>query len=370
MSAPPHRPRRPARRTLAGLALAVVATLAGLAGCGSTPPAPPVASGPAAPPPQAPEDAPPPAPFAQATGEVIGRGDRLLVYLPRPGDRLTAIAARFLGHAGEAWQIAELNDIDEAEPGVPLTVPLRPLNPLGVGPDRIQTVTVLCYHRFGNGNSKMVVSPARFEQQLDWLARNGYQVIRLGELAEFMAGRRPLPQRSVVITIDDGYESVYRHAWPLLRRHGFPATLFVYPDFVGAGDAMSWAQLRELAASGLVDVQSHSKSHRNLVDRAPGETDEQYRRSLESELRGSRSLIEARLPGVRVDQIAYPFGDANVAVVDAAERDGYRLGLTVIAGGNPFHAPPMLLRRTMIFGDLDLEGFKARLQTQRSLSAP
>lgn len=370
MSAPPHRGRRPARRALAGFWLATLTAAAGLAGCGSAPLAPAVAVAPATTPPQAPDDAPPPAPFAQASGAVLGRGERLLVYLPRPGDRLAGIAARFLGDAGQAWQIAELNEVDEAEPGVPLTVPLRPLNPLGVGADRIQTVTVLCYHRFGNGNSKMVVSPARFEQQLDWLARNGYHVVRLADLAEFMAGRRPLPRRSVVITIDDGYESVHRHAWPLLRRHGFPATLFVYPDFVGAGDAMSWAQLRELAASGLIDVQSHSKSHRNLVDRAPGETDAQYRRSLEAELRGSRTLIEARLPGVRVDQIAYPFGDANVNVIDAAARDGYRLGLTVIAGGNPFHAPPLLLRRTMIFGDLDLEGFKARLQTQRSLSAP
>lgn len=356
--------RRRARRALACLALAA---LAALAGCGSTPPAPAVATPPASPP-QSPDDAP--APFAQATGKVLGRGERLLIYLPRAGDRLAAIAARFLGQADLAWQIAELNDVDEATPGVPLTVPLRPLNPLGVGPERLQTVTVLCYHRFGNGNSKMVVSPARFEQQLDWLARNGYRVIRLAELADFMAGRRPLPQRSVVITIDDGYESVHRHAWPLLRRHGFPATLFVYPDFVGAGDAMSWTQLRELVASGLFDVQSHSKSHRNLVDRAAGETDEQYRRSVESELRGSRALIESRLPGVRVDQIAYPFGDANATVVDAAARDGYRLGLTVLAGGNAFHAPPLLLRRTMIFGDLDLEGFKARLQTQRSLSAP
>ena len=339
-----------------------------LAGCATAPP-PPAAPA-ATPPVQARDDAPPPAPWAQAGGEVLGRNDRLLVYLPRAGDRLAAIASRFLGSADRAWTIAELNAVTEAEAGVPLTVPLQPLNPLGVTAERIQTVPILCYHRFGSGNSKMVVSPAQFEAQLEWLARNRYRVIRLAELAQFRAGGRQLPARSVVITIDDGYESVHRHAYPLLRRFGFPATLFVYPDFVGAGDAMSWAQLRELAATGLFDIQSHSKSHRNLVDRAPDESDEQYRRNVDAELRGSRSLLEARLPGTRVDQIAYPFGDANLLVVDAAARHGYQLGLTVVPGGNAFYAQPLLLRRTMIFGDLDLEGFRARLQTQRSLRAP
>lgn len=362
--------REAAHRTVRRRGLAAEALLAAalLAGCASAPP--PSGAPTTATPPSAPDDTPASARWPQAAGEVIGRGERLLIYLPRTGDRLTAIAARLLGSAEGAWTIAELNGVAEAEAGVPLTVPLQPLNPLGVTADHVQTVTILCYHRFGSGNSKMVMSPARFEAQLDWLARNGYRVVRLSELAEFMAGRRALPARSVVITIDDGYESVHRLAWPLLRKYGFPATLFVYPDFIGAGDAMSWAQLRELGATGLVDIQSHSKSHRNLVDRAADESEEMYRRNLDIELRSSRQLLEGRLPGQRVDQIAYPFGDANVAVVDAASRHGYQIGLTVIPGGNTFAAPPMLLRRTMIFGDLDLEGFKARLQTQRSLSAP
>jgi peptidoglycan/xylan/chitin deacetylase (PgdA/CDA1 family) len=216
----------------------------------------------------------------------------------------------------------------------------------------------------------MVISPARFEAQLDWLARNGWRVVRLDDVAAFLEGRQALPERSVVITIDDGYESVHRHAWPLLRKYGFPATLFVYTDFVGAGgDALSWAQLREMTASGLIDVQSHSKTHRNLVDRLNGETDEQYRRALDVEMRVPRQQLEARLPAHEVTYIAYPFGDADEAVVDAAGRHGFRLGLTVVPGGNPFFAQPLLLRRTMIFGDLDLEGFKARLQTRRSLPA-
>lgn len=196
-------------------------------------------------------------------------------------------------------------------------------------------------------------------------------VIRLADLAGFLAGRQALPRRSVVITIDDGYESVHRIAFPLLKQYGFPATLFAYTDFVGAGsEALSWAQLQEMQASGLIDVQSHSKSHRNLIERAAGETDERYRANIESEMRVPRELIDRRVAGARVRHLAYPYGDANELVMESAARHGFELAGTVIPGGNGFFAQPLMLKRTMIFGDLNLEGFKSKLQTSRSLGAP
>ena len=195
-------------------------------------------------------------------------------------------------------------------------------------------------------------------------------MVRLADLAQFLEGRKALPKRSVVITIDDGYESVYRHAFPLLKRYGFAATLFVYTDFIGAGDALSWAQLQEMAASGLVDVQSHSKTHRNLIERTPQESDQRYRQNIDAEMRLPRELLEKHLPQAAVTQIAYPFGDANDIVLDSAARNRFGVGVTVIPGGNGFFAQPLMLRRTMIFGDLDLEGFKAKLQISKGFSAP
>lgn len=357
------RARRP---LLAALALAL--TL--LAGCGTprpaaTPPAPMPA--PAAPPPAA------AGAFPQAQGEVIGRSERLLIYLPRAGDRLPAIAARLLGDAGLHWRISEANaGLREPVAHQPLVVPLVALNPLGVRDGEFQTIPILCYHRFGTGNSKMIISPASFAAQLDWLARNGFHVIRLAELGDFLAGRAALPQRAVVITIDDGYESVHQHAFPLLKKHGFPATLFVYNDFIGTGAGLSWAQLQEMAASGLVDIQAHSRTHRNLIERLPGESEDRYRQAIDNELRAPRELLERRLAPakVRVRHFAYPFGDANDVVLEAMARLNYDLGVTVNPGGNAFFAQPTMLRRTMIFGDLDLEGFKSKLQTRRSFGAP
>jgi len=339
-----------------GCRLLVALCAALLAACAGTPAQAPVVRVPL-----------PPAP--PSAGEVLARSARFVIYQPHADDTLRSIAAHFLDAPDRDWVIAEFNGITRAEAGKPLVVPLKPLNPTGVYADEYQTVPILCYHRFGNGASKMTVSAANFAAQLEWLSRSGYHVVRLEQLVAYLEGRLPLPRRSVVITIDDGYESVHRHAFPLLKRYGFPATLFVYPDFIGAGDALSWSQLAELVASGLVDVQPHSKSHRNMIERLAGETDERYRDGIELEVRAPRDLLEKHLP-VRVRHFAFPFGDANDLVLDTLSRHRYQLAVTVNPGGNAFYAQPFMLRRTMIFGDHDLEAFKARLQTSRPLAVP
>jgi peptidoglycan/xylan/chitin deacetylase (PgdA/CDA1 family) len=333
-----------------------------LAGC-STPPALPE------PPPRSP---PPPSatvvvkPDNSLQPGVLGRNERFIVYQPRAGETLRSIAASLLGNPDRAWVIADANEIDQPVPGQPLIVPLQPLNAIGVSGNQYQTVPILCYHRFGGAPNRMSISPSNFEAQLDWLAQNGYHVIRLSQLIGFLQGRELLPKRSVVITIDDGYASVHRHALPALRKHNFPATLFAYSDFVGAGgDALTWQQMRELLDSGLVDIQSHSKSHRNLIERLPGETDERYRQAIEAEVRVPREVLERRLP-VKINHYAYPYGDANELVLATLERLDFEIGVTVNPGGNGFFAQPLMLKRTMIFGDHDLDAFRARLQISRS----
>lgn len=353
-------------------AIAAMALL--LAGCASRAPSPATPAT-AEPPPadtaaraETPAD---PGARPQAGGRVLGRNERLLVYGPVAGDTLAGIGARFISDAHAAWLLADANPgITQPEPGVPLVVPLRPLNPPGLLADGLQTVPILCYHRLGAGSSKMVVAPAQFEAQMNWLVDKGYRVIALADLAAFLAGERQLPQRAVVITFDDGYASVYRHAYPVLKKLGLPATVFVYSDFVGGGDALTWPQLREMQLSGLIDVQSHSKSHRNLTEKLPAENDERYRSQLDQEMRVPRELLERRLPGLQVRHLAYPFGDANDTVLDATSRHGYTLGATVVPGGNPFYAHPLMLRRTMIFGDTTLDAFRSRLQVSRPLAAP
>lgn len=310
------------------------------------------------------------------SGQILGRNERLLVYQSAPGESLADVAQRFLGSPDQDWVIGDFNHITQADPAKPMVVPLKPLNPVGVYSDRYQTVPILCYHRFtanggvGKGGAgKMTVSAADFAAQLDWLARNGFHVLRLSQLEGWLAGKQPLPLRSVIITADDGYASFYRVAYPLLKKYGFAATLFVYTDFIGGGDAASWPELQDMQASGLVDVQAHSRTHRNLIERGSAESDEQrYQQALLSETRVPREMLARKL-GNSQRHYAYPYGDANEAVLDVLARQGVQLATTVNPGGNAFFAQPLMLQRTMIYGDMSLDDFKARLQISKRLGS-
>jgi peptidoglycan/xylan/chitin deacetylase (PgdA/CDA1 family) len=84
---------------------------------------------------------------------------------------------------------------------------------------------------------------------MEYLAQNGYRVITMKQLERFLEGKEPLPKKTVVITIDDGYRATYQVAFPILKKYGFPATVYLYSDFVGAADAMTWAQMQEMVRS-------------------------------------------------------------------------------------------------------------------------
>jgi peptidoglycan/xylan/chitin deacetylase (PgdA/CDA1 family) len=304
-----------------------------------------------------------PLPGAESAG-VIARNDRFVVYVPRNEETLASIASEFLGDATRAWEIASFNHITSAAPGEAIAIPLRPVNPLGISAGGYQTVPILCYHRVGPFKGPMVMPRETFAAQMDYLASNGYQVIRLADLPDFLAGKRALPPRAVVITFDDGHISSYQQAYPILRQHGFAATFFLYTDFLGVGEGLSWAQIEEMSKSGLIDFQSHSKTHSNLIVRQPGETDQRYRERIDAELRVPREVIERKLPG-KVTHHAFPFGDANPLVLERLKLTGHQLGLTVNPGGNAFFAFPLMLRRTMIFGGASMDNFRAALQASR-----
>jgi peptidoglycan/xylan/chitin deacetylase (PgdA/CDA1 family) len=308
---------------------------------------------------------PPPRPVAEPVaqherGPVLAHDDELTIVIAAAGENANALAQRYLGDASKGWWIMETNGGGEIRPGQVVVIPLKARNPIGVYADGYQTIPILCYHRFGAKASKLTVTPAAFAAQMQFLAKNGYHVVPLARVDEFLSGRTPLPRKSVVITIDDGYRSAFEIAWPILKEHGFPATVFLYSDFVGAGDALNWAQMKEMTASGLVDVQPHSKTHANLTLRQADETDARYRERVRKEVDTPIGLIKERL-SLPSTSFAYPYGDVNEIVVDLLARQGTQVGVTVTPGGNGFFAYPYMLRRNMVFGNEDLDAFKAKL---------
>ena len=310
---------------------------------------------------------PPPQPAAEPVvradeSRVLARDDEFAIVVARADDTAQSLAQQYLGDARKSWWITEGNGGAEVRSGQVVVIPLVQRNRIGVYADGFQAIPVLCYHRFGGRASKLTVTPAAFTAQMEYLARNGYHVLALKDLGPFIAGREPLPKKSVIITIDDGYRATYDIAYPILRNFGFPATVFLYTDFVGAGDALTYPQMKELIASGLVDIQPHSKTHSNLTLKLADENDAKYRERLRREVDAPVDVIRDRL-ALASYAYAYPYGDVNEVAVDYLSRRGVSLGLTVTPGGNGFFAYQYMLRRTMIFGNEDLDAFKAKLQT-------
>ncbi|MGZ3363157.1 MAG: glycosyltransferase [Caulobacteraceae bacterium] len=257
--------------------------------------------------------------------------------------------------------------------GAPVTRPVIDKRPLGVrldpavardvvwggGESRIAAfrsevqvrVPILMYHRVGPAGDgpaaldRWRVSPEAFEAQIAHLCRRGFWGVGPDQLAAAMASGKPLPGRPVMVTFDDGYADFAEHAWPVLQKHDFAATMFVVPDKVGGvadwderygapARLMDWGRIADLAAEGLF-VEGHGLTHRSL-SRLP--VREVYR-----ELLASQARIEA-VTGRAPIAVCYPYGAADPVVECIAEECGMKLGFGVqpeIAdlSDNPFRLP-------------------------------
>jgi len=165
---------------------------------------------------------------------------------------------------------------------------------------------------------------------MEYLKVNGYRVAPLGEVVEALEKGLEMPKKTVVITIDDGYKSVYEHALPVLREYGYPATLFLYVNFIHEkGASLWWPEINELIEAG-IEIGSHSFSHFKLT-RAKDESVERYARRLEKELLASKHYLEKKLD-VDIPWFSYPYGAYDIEVLRKVADYGYR-GAVVLNGG-------------------------------------
>ena len=251
---------------------------------------------------------------------------------------------------------------------------------MALGADRQtgeQVLAILGFHKIGepptgNRATWFYVSEATFGSFLSRLQDDAWHVLDLQTFLVGVAVPARLPERSVLLTFDDGYRSMRQIALPWLLRFGYPSVLFVPTDFIGKCNEFDagiepqeavcdWDDLRELQRHG-VSVQSHGASHRRFSELAPGE--------LEEELHRSKATLEAGL-GTPVEAISYPYGDGGVdpQAVDAAlERTGYRAAC--LYGGGPNRLPvanPYRLARLAIGPDTDLRAaLEGKIQRRTS----
>lgn len=290
----------------------------------------------------------------------FAKNDEFVVLISKKGDTLESLALTYLGDIKKSWVIADFNNITKITAKREIIIPLKSHNTIGITQEGVQAIPILCYHRFGKGHTKLAVSEEKFKQQMQYLKDNNFNVIPLRDLYAFLENKSPLPKKTVIITIDDGYKSTYEIAFPILKAFNFPATLFLYTDFTGARDAVSWKQAKKMLASGLIDIQSHSKTHPNMSLKKDNETNTMYKKRINTEIETPEKEIERRLK-YKTSIFAYPYGDTNESIINILEKNNYTLGVTVQPGSNTAFSPPYMLKRTMIFGDHDIKDFSNSL---------
>jgi peptidoglycan/xylan/chitin deacetylase (PgdA/CDA1 family) len=211
----------------------------------------------------------------------------------------------------------------------------------------------------------MTVPKEKFEAQLQFLQDNDYRVVSLDDFVDFIEFKKQLPDRAVVITADDGWESFYQLAYPALKKFGYPSTLFVYTDFPESDPlALKWVQIKEMAKGG-VDIECHSKTHRNLrMER--DEDFNAYVKQLEQELKVVQTDMKTK-GGITCRYLAYPYGGRNPLVVALTQKYGFRAAFTVTRGANTFFAQDFLVRRSMIYGEYGLKEFENNLKVAAEL---
>jgi peptidoglycan/xylan/chitin deacetylase (PgdA/CDA1 family) len=300
-------------------------------------------------------------------GPQIFQSQDYIVYMVEKKENSTTLAQTLLGDAAKAWLIEDNNPAGSFKRGQAVVIPLKEENIGGLYEDGIQIVPILCYHRFGKTCKSNLCIPERtFSKQLEYLKNNGYHTIHLSDLMEFLNYKTAIPSKSVIITLDDGYRSIYEFAYPLLKRYGYTATLFIYTDFIEAsGNALTWHQLRKLKAAGF-EIGSHSISHADLTKKLPYENDQTYWSRITKEFINSKAIIDREL-NQDTQFFAYPYGNYNQRILDLFPKSGYRLGLTIRNGGNSFFANPLTLKRSQILEE-NMEYFVDRIQIIQPIS--
>ncbi len=264
-------------------------------------------------------------------------------------------------------------------------------------------LTILSYHEVAEGNAALVpqytVTPTNFVRQLDWLKNNGYHFVSMDQVVADYSGKKPLPDKAVLITFDDGYRSTYTNAYPILKLFNAPAVVALVGkwmevpengkvDFGGRSiprsDLLSWDQLREMTRSGLVEVASHTYAmHEGILANPQGnsepaatarawlakehryEDEASYTRRVRDDLVRNNKLLMTRL-GKTPRIIVWPYGRYNIETRHIAADLCMPVGLTLDDGPNTADTPLYGLRRSLLDHTLTLPLLAQEIELRNS----
>ena len=218
-------------------------------------------------------------------------------------------------------------------------------------------IPILTYHNFtSDESSSYKINIDKFTNQMEYLANHDFSVISMSELIAGLTNG-VFPPKPVVITIDDGYKTTYALAYPILKKYNFPATLFIYTDFIEKNDySLTWGEIREMAENNF-EIGSHTISHCNLIKLKEKETNESYLSRIRREIFLSKEILEKEI-GKEIQFFAYPYGTYSPQVKQLAIQAGYK-GILNVNSMNNINTDFKLfsLNRQIIFGQNSLDSF-------------
>jgi peptidoglycan/xylan/chitin deacetylase (PgdA/CDA1 family) len=242
---------------------------------------------------------------------------------------------------------------EEATPSpaaTPVSTPPPPKITKPVVDQTAQTI-VFGYHRFVDKVRRpdTEITPADFEAQMKQLKDSGITVIGLQDFLAFRRGDKNIPPHCAIISFDDGWKSQYDVGWPIMKKYGYPFTMFIYTEGVqgghfGGGQAITWEQLGEMRDAG-VDIEAHSETHQDLrkpYDKVTKKrlSPPEYEQWLHNEIFGCKELLEQRL-GIKVNCFAVPYGFYNQHIKDVCKSAGYEAVFTVYGQPLTYKSPPI-----------------------------
>lgn len=216
-----------------------------------------------------------------------------------------------------------------------------------------ESIPVLMYHSidYEKGN-ELRLPKEQFKEQMKYLKDNGYTTLTLNELYNFLEKNKPIPEKSIVITLDDGYVDNYTNAYPILKELGFNATVFVVTSNIDKDKrTLTSKQIKEMDEAG-IQIASHTYNHDKLDDLP-------YEKQLQT-MKKSKDDLE-KILNHKVDFIAYPYGKWNEESIKAAKDAGYKMAFTTQGGWSNKQDGIYTLNRVYISSLKGIDNFKDRI---------
>ena len=209
---------------------------------------------------------------------------------------------------------------------------------------------ILMYHHIdflAPGASKvwqdLTVSPQTFERQMKYLFEQNYHPITFRQFFDFIEKGNELPEKSLIITFDDGWKNQYTYALPVLKKYKFPATFFIVVNQTGGNLFMNWEELKDLLNNGM-EIGSHTITHPNLRRVAPSQ--------LIYEIKNSKTILEKNLD-YQIEVFAYPYGIFDSKIIEAVSKANYKMARTTIWGLDQNMENLYTLRAVQVYDGLD-----------------